>query len=85
MKPDFTYINGLRIRIAKNERKEATTVLFFSPLPQSILFYDNVWSRLSGVANLVAVDLPGFVRSGNGYKHTTFEAPSAFLEQFINT
>ena len=37
------------------------------------------------MANLVAVDLPGFGRSGNGYKHTTFEAPSAFLEQFINT
>ena len=42
MKPDFTDINGLRIRIAKSERKNATTVLFLSPLPQSILCYDNV-------------------------------------------
>ncbi len=84
MKPDFTDINGLRIRIAKSERKDAPTVLFLSPLPQSILCYDNVWSLLSGVANLVAVDLPGFGRSEGGHEHMTFDAQSAFLEQFIN-
>ena len=84
MKPDFKDINGLRIRIAKSERKNAPTVLCLSPLPQSIRCYDNVWSRLSGVANLVAVDLPGFGRSEGGYEHMSFEAQSAFLEAFID-
>ena len=85
MKPDFIDINGLKIRITKSEKKGAPTILFLSPLPQSILCYDTVWSRLSGVANLVAVDLPGFGRSEGGYEYMSFEAQSAFLEEFINT
>ena len=58
--------------------------MFLSPLPQSILCYDTVWSRLSGMANLVALDLPGFGRSEGGYEHMSFEAQSAFLEAFID-
>jgi pimeloyl-ACP methyl ester carboxylesterase len=85
MKPEFKTIDGLKIRIAKSERKRAPTILFLSPLPQSILCYDAIWSCLSGVANLVAVDLPGFGRSEGGKEYMSFDAQSAFLEQFINT
>ena len=66
------------------EKKGTPTILFLSPLPQSILCYDTVWSRLSGMANLVALDLPGFGRSEGGYEHMSFEAQSAFLEAFID-
>ena len=85
MKPEFKTIDGLKIRIAKCERKSAPTILFLSPLPQSILCYDAVWSRLSETANLVAADLPGFGRSEGGQEYMSFEAQSAFLERFINT
>lgn len=85
MTPEFKTINGLKIRIANSERKNAPTILFLSPLPQSILCYDAVWTCLSGAANLVAVDLPGFGRSEGGKEYMNFEAQSAFLEQFINT
>jgi pimeloyl-ACP methyl ester carboxylesterase len=85
MKPEFKTIDELKIRIAKSERKRAPTILFLSPLPQSILCYDAIWSCLSGVANLVAVDLPGFGRSEGGKEYMSFDAQSAFLEQFINT
>ena len=36
------------------------------------------------MANLVALDLPGFGRSEGGYEHMSFEAQSAFLEAFID-
>ena len=85
MKPEFKTIDGSKIRIAKSEHKSAPTILFLSPLPQSILCYDAVWSLLSETANLVAADLPGFGRSEGGKEYMSFEAQSAFLERFINT
>ena len=85
MKPEFKTIDGLKIRIARSDRKSAPTILFLSPLPQSILCFNAVWSLLSRTTNLIAVDLPGFGRSEGGNEYMSFEAQSAFLEKFINT
>lgn len=76
-------IDGLDIRVATNRQPGAATVLFLSPLPQSILCYDAVWGQLQGKADLIAVDLPGFGRSEGGNDHMSFAAQSAFLEKFI--
>ena len=57
--------------------------MFLSPLPQSILCYESVWSNLSEEANLVAIDLPGFGRSEGGYEYMSLSAQSAFLENFL--
>ncbi len=83
MKPERMRIDGLDIRVATNGRPSAATVLFLSPLPQSILCYDAVWAQLKGKADLIAVDLPGFGRSEGGNEHMSFSAQSAFLEKFI--
>lgn len=85
MTPEFIDLGGLKIRIATDRQSDKPTVLFLSPLPQSILCYDAVWSQLAGDADLVAVDLPGFGRSEGQSEHMTFAAQSAFLEQFIDT
>ena len=85
MAPHFVNVDGLKIRIASSELKDAPTILFLSPLPQSILCYDAVWSRLQGTANLIAADLPGFGRSEGGYEYMSFDAQSAFLEKFLNS
>jgi pimeloyl-ACP methyl ester carboxylesterase len=37
-----------------------------SPWPESLYAFDRMWPRLSGIARLLAIDLPGFGRSG-GY------------------
>ena len=78
-----TTIGGLEIRSARSRRSDAPTVLFVSPLPQSLHCYAPVWTRLSQEADLVAVDLPGFGGSEGGMDQMTFAAQSRFLEEFI--
>ena len=83
MKPEFMQLDGLKIRYAKGVKVDGPTVLFLSPLPQSILCYDATWSALSDYANLVALDLPGFGQSEGDISYMTFAAQSAFLQKFI--
>ena len=58
---------------------DAPTVLLLSPLPQSIICFDQIWPMLSDRFNLVALDLPGFGRSEGGAEVMTFEAQSRSL------
>ncbi|MFT5632032.1 MAG: pimeloyl-ACP methyl ester carboxylesterase [Gammaproteobacteria bacterium] len=83
MKPEFMQLDGLKVRYATGGNADGPTVLFLSPLPQSILCYDATWSALSASANLVALDLPGFGRSEGNISYMTFAAQSAFLQKFI--
>jgi pimeloyl-ACP methyl ester carboxylesterase len=83
MKPAFMTLDGVKIRYAKGGNPDGPTVLFLSPLPQSILCYDKTWAALSDAANLIALDMPGFGRSEGDMSYMTFAAQSAFLEKFI--
>lgn len=83
MKPAFMTLDGVKIRTAKGGNPDGPTVLFLSPLPQSILCYDKIWGALSDEANLIALDMPGFGRSEGDMSYMTFAAQSAFLEKFI--
>jgi pimeloyl-ACP methyl ester carboxylesterase len=83
MKPTYMQLDGLKIRYATGGKTDGPTVLFLSPLPQSILCYDATWSDLSASVNLVALDLPGFGRSEGDISYMTFAAQSAFLQKFI--
>jgi pimeloyl-ACP methyl ester carboxylesterase len=83
MQPDYVAIEGLRLRYATGGRAEGPTVLMLSPLPQSILCYDQIWPILAERFRLVALDLPGFGRSDGGYEVMTFEAQSRFLDAFV--
>jgi pimeloyl-ACP methyl ester carboxylesterase len=84
MKPKFMQLDGLNIRYAMGGSADGPTVLFLSPLPQSILCYDAMWAALSATANLVALDLPGFGQSEGDISYMTFAAQSAFLQKFIS-
>lgn len=83
MKPAYMHLDGIKIRYATGGTDEGPTVLFLSPLPQSILCYDKTWSALSNTVNLVALDLPGFGQSEGDMRYMSFSAQSAFLEKFI--
>ena len=77
-------LDGLKIRYATGGNPDGPTVLFLSPLPQSILCYDSTWAAMAADANLIALDLPGFGRSEGDLSFMTFAAQSAFLEKFIS-
>ena len=83
MKPETMQLDGLSIRYARAGKSDGPTILFLSPLPQSILCYDSVWATLMGEANLIAVDMPGFGKSEGGMEYMSFAAQSAFLEKLV--
>ena len=83
IEPETVTIDGLQIRYANVPCGDAPTVLFLSPLPQSIYCYDACWAALTGEANLWAVDLPGFGGSEGGMDKMSFAAQSAFLEKLV--
>lgn len=80
---DVTTIDGLGIRYARSSHADGPSVLFLSPLPQSLHCYQQSWAALVGEANLIAVDLPGFGGSEGGMELMSFDAQSAFLEKII--
>jgi pimeloyl-ACP methyl ester carboxylesterase len=61
-KPTFRTIDGLSIRFVESEPRDADALLL-SPWPESVFAFEPIWSRLTGPAHLVAIDLPGFGRS----------------------
>lgn len=79
------HLDGLTIRFARGGNENGPTLLFLSPLPQSIFCYDAVWRTLAPEANLVALDMPGFGGSEGGKDFMSFAAQSAFLEKFVAT
>ena len=61
--PQFTVIDGLRIRYVSSTNTKGRPVLLTSPWPESILAFHAIWPRLAAVAPLLAIDLPGFGQS----------------------
>ena len=58
----FRLIGGLTVRFAASE-DHADQALLLSPWPESLLAFEQIWSRLAERTHLVAVDLPGFGHS----------------------
>lgn len=83
IRPQYRTINGLKVRYAEGGKQDGPLVLLLSPLPQSILCYDPIWTTLGEQCRLVALDLPGFGRSEGGLEVMSFEAQSRFLDAFV--
>src|SRR6266566_6596949 len=58
----FRTIDGLSIRFAESEERDAHALLL-SPWPESVFAFAPMWARLAEHTHLVAVDLPGFGHS----------------------
>ena len=62
VKTQFRDVDGLSIRYAESEPRQADALLL-SPWPESLFAFNRVWAKLAEHAHLVAVDLPGYGRS----------------------
>ncbi len=60
--PQFTTIDGVRIRYAESGPADRDAILI-SPWPESVYAFEQVWPTLAGQAHLVAFDPPGFGQS----------------------
>jgi pimeloyl-ACP methyl ester carboxylesterase len=83
MRPGYRVIEGTNVRYAEGGREDGPVLLLLCPLPQSILCYEPIWTKLGNVCRLVALDLPGFGRSEGGLEYMSFEAQSRFLDKFV--
>jgi pimeloyl-ACP methyl ester carboxylesterase len=83
MQPQFVTIDGKKLRYARGGLAEGPTVLLLSPLPQSILCFDQIWPALAERFCVVALDLPGFGGSEGGDEVMSFEAQSRMLDAFV--
>jgi pimeloyl-ACP methyl ester carboxylesterase len=59
----YRSVDGLQIRYADSDGPASQHLVLTSPWLESLRAFDGLWPRLSGIARLVAIDLPGFGRS----------------------
>lgn len=80
LKVGYRTVDGLQIRYAHSGGSASQHLVLTSPWPESLYAYDRMWSRLSGIARLLAIDLPGFGRSE---RRTDLLSPTAMSEFLI--
>ena len=73
-------VDGLQIRYADSDRPASQHLVLTSPWPENLHAFDPIWPRLSGIARLLAIDLPGFGRSE---RRTDLLSPMAMSEFLI--
>jgi pimeloyl-ACP methyl ester carboxylesterase len=59
----YRTVDGLQIRYADSDGSASQQLVLTSPWPESLYAFDRMWPRLSRIARLLAIDLPGFGRS----------------------
>jgi pimeloyl-ACP methyl ester carboxylesterase len=72
----FRVIDGLTVRFAQSENRDDHALLL-SPWPESLLAFEQIWTRLAEHAHLVAIDLPGF---GHSQRDDALLSPRAMGE-----
>ena len=83
--PLFRVCDGVRMRFADNKAdSSAVTVLMLSPWPESLCAYRRIWDRVSAVARVVTIDLPGFGHSDGRPELIAPDAMGAFLARLID-
>jgi pimeloyl-ACP methyl ester carboxylesterase len=80
----YRTVDGLQIRYADSDGSASQHLVLTSPWPESLHAFDGMWSRLSGVARLLAIDLPGFGRSERRIDLLSPTAMSEFLIRILD-
>ncbi len=74
----YRTVDGLQIRYADSDGSASQHLVLTSPWPESLHTFDRMWP--SGIARLLAIDLPGFGRSE---RRTDLLSPMAMSEFLI--
>ena len=84
LKVGYRTVDGLQIRYADSDGPASQHLVLTSPWPESLHAFDPIWPRLSGIARLLAIDLPGFGRSERRTDLLSPMAMSEFLIQILD-
>jgi pimeloyl-ACP methyl ester carboxylesterase len=80
----YRTVDGLQIRYADSDGSASQQLVLTSPWPESLYAFHRMWPRLSGIARLLAVDLPGFGRSERRTDLLSPVTMSEFLIQILD-
>ena len=80
----FRVCDGVRVRFADTTADSDITVLLLAPWPESLWAFRGIWSRVSAVGRVVAIDMPGFGQSDGRPELIAPDASGAFLAQLID-
>ena len=80
----FRVCDGVRVRFADNTADSDITVLLLAPWPESLWAFRGIWSRVSAVGRVVAIDMPGFGQSDGRPELIAPDASGAFLARLID-
>src|ERR1700758_3512187 len=83
IKTQVRRIDGLSIRYAESDARDVSAILL-SPWPESLFTFEQMWSRLSEHAPLVAIDLPGFGHSERRNELLTPSAMGEFIARIVS-
>ena len=80
----FRVCDGVRLRYADTKTASDTVVLMLAPWPESLWAFRRIWDRVSAVARVVAIDMPGFGHSDGRPDLIAPDASGAFLARLID-
>ena len=81
----FRVCDGVRVRYADTKTKSDTTVLMLAPWPESLWAFRRIWSQVTTLGRVVAIDMPGFGHSDQSrVELITPEGSGQFLARLID-
>jgi pimeloyl-ACP methyl ester carboxylesterase len=80
----FRVCDGVRVRYADTKAKSDTTVLMLAPWPESLWAFRRIWSPVTTLGRVIAIDMPGFGHSDQSRAELiTPEGSGQFLARLI--
>ena len=80
----FRVCDGVRVRFADNRADSDITILLLAPWPETLWAFRRIWSRVSAVGRVVAIDMPGFGHSDGRPDLIAPDASGGFLARLID-
>jgi pimeloyl-ACP methyl ester carboxylesterase len=79
----FRVCGGARVRYADTKEDSGTVILMLAPWPETIWAFRRIWSQVTTVGRVVAVDMPGFGHSDQPEELIAPDAMGNFLARLI--
>jgi alpha/beta hydrolase family protein len=80
----FRVCDGARVRYADTKADSDTVILKLAPWPETLWAYRRVWSQISAVGRVVALDMPGFGHSDQPERLIAPDTMGDFLALLID-
>ena len=80
----FRVCDRTRVRYTDTKADSDTVILMLAPWPESLWAFRSIWSQISAVGRVVALDMPGFGHSDQPERLIAPDAMGDFLALLID-